>query len=257
MGIIKDVQKIGNPVRRENGFERRLAKTTEEVGELAEAILSVTSVANSKNKEHMDIVEEAVDVAIMGLDIALTKPEDSWQTDAQWRDVVSCMFAKKLAKWRDQIETNTTLMPRKPVHKDIAAEIRRRQLTERTEAAVMKGDGEIKAAWEAERIDALIDDGVPRDEIPTTFVGTESIPEEGSDRFIRMQRHGINGYWRRGGPKRDNVHPEHAMMVDGIIGTWKRYVVYIASNVPTTFVASKKLTADEQFDAEIDAGLHK
>lgn len=112
MGVLKDTQRIGARDRTYDTLERRLGKTMEELGELAEAILSVTSSSNAKGKNHMDILEEAVDVAIMGIDIALTKPDDMSldMSDDEWRQIVKDMFETKLAKWGNQIEAGRSLI---------------------------------------------------------------------------------------------------------------------------------------------------
>lgn len=114
MGVMTQVQKVGAPQRRIDNIVRRVAKTFEEGGELAEATLSATSVSGSKGKQWMDIVEEAVDVAIMGLDIALTKPPE-WQDidDDMWRAIVKKIFSLKLKKWQRQVRLSATLIDEK------------------------------------------------------------------------------------------------------------------------------------------------
>jgi len=61
-----------NPMRSTANLDRRLIKMLEELGELAEAFLSVTSEHNDRNKTWADVQEEAVDVLIVATDIALT-----------------------------------------------------------------------------------------------------------------------------------------------------------------------------------------
>jgi NTP pyrophosphatase (non-canonical NTP hydrolase) len=61
-----------NPTRCTANLDRRLIKMLEELGELSEAFLSITSMDNDKNKTWADVQEEAVDVLIVGTDIALT-----------------------------------------------------------------------------------------------------------------------------------------------------------------------------------------
>ena len=63
---------LANPTRCKTNLDRRLIKMLEELGELASAFLSVTSMENAKNKTWADVQEEAVDVLIVGTDIALT-----------------------------------------------------------------------------------------------------------------------------------------------------------------------------------------
>jgi hypothetical protein len=61
-----------NPGRNYKNLNRRLMKLFEELGEVSEAYLNVTSGFNGKNKTWDDIREEIVDVLIMTVDIALT-----------------------------------------------------------------------------------------------------------------------------------------------------------------------------------------
>lgn len=114
MGILTDVQEIGEPQRRVDNVVRRSLKAAEETGELAEAVLSATSLSGGKGKHWMDIVEEAVDVAIRGIDMALTKPPE-WQDidDEMWRSIVKKIFELKLAKWQKQVRANATLIDEK------------------------------------------------------------------------------------------------------------------------------------------------
>ncbi len=116
MGVLKDIQEIGAVNRSPATVERRLLKATEELGELAEAVLSATSASNAKRKTWMDVVDEACDVAIMGIDIAMTKPpgQESIDDDA-WRDVVKKIFALKLKKWQSQVKHGRTLIPERPI----------------------------------------------------------------------------------------------------------------------------------------------
>ena len=112
MGVLKDIQEIGAVNRSPATVERRVLKATEEIGELAEAVLSATSASNAKRKTWMDVIDEACDVAIMGIDIAMTKPpgQESIGDDA-WRDIVKKIFALKLKKWQSQVKHGRTLIP--------------------------------------------------------------------------------------------------------------------------------------------------
>jgi NTP pyrophosphatase (non-canonical NTP hydrolase) len=125
MGILKDIQEIGAVTRSPATLERRLLKATEELGELAEAVLSATSASNAKRKNWMDIVDEACDVAIMGIDIAMTKPPGQESIDDEaWRDVVKKIFSLKLKKWQTQVKSGRTLIPKGPIemHAEMHAE---------------------------------------------------------------------------------------------------------------------------------------
>lgn len=110
MGIVSDIEKTGAPERKVENILRRAAKCGEETGELLEAVLSVTSVSGAKEKKWMDVVEEACDIVIMGLDVALTKPE-GWEDidDAMWRAIVKKIIEVKLAKWKHQLRKGNTI----------------------------------------------------------------------------------------------------------------------------------------------------
>lgn len=66
------IQQVGARNRTEQNLKLRLLKTMEEIGEAAEAYLSVNSQANGKNKTLDDLQEELVDCLIMAVDTALT-----------------------------------------------------------------------------------------------------------------------------------------------------------------------------------------
>lgn len=114
MGILTDVQEVGEPQRLIKNIVRRALKASEETGELSEAVLSATSASGGKGKTWMDVVEEGVDVAIMGLDLALTKPPE-WQDidDEMWRSIVKKIFELKLKKWQKQVRASATLIDEK------------------------------------------------------------------------------------------------------------------------------------------------
>lgn len=61
-----------NDQRLTENLERRILKFMEELGELAEAFLECTSQHNRKCKTWDDVKEEAADVLIVAIDIALT-----------------------------------------------------------------------------------------------------------------------------------------------------------------------------------------
>ena len=104
MDIIKAVQLVGDTERGTRNIERRLAKATEELGELAEAVIDVTSHHHSKGKSPEDIMEEAVDLAIVAVDIALTRIGVANDVDDnEMREMVELMFGRKLNKWQKQV----------------------------------------------------------------------------------------------------------------------------------------------------------
>ncbi len=113
MGIIKKIQEIGNETRSPTSLVRRCLKATEEVGELAEAALCVTSLDKGKGKTWEDVTEEAIDVAIMGIDIALSKPPGFGDvSDEDWRRLVKHVFDLKLKVWKHKLQGGkTTIHP--------------------------------------------------------------------------------------------------------------------------------------------------
>lgn len=72
--MIDAIKKIeeANPNRSESNLERRILKIGEELGELSEAYLNITSTLNEKNKTWNDVREEAIDILIIAADVALT-----------------------------------------------------------------------------------------------------------------------------------------------------------------------------------------
>jgi len=61
-----------NANRQRDNLDRRILKFIEELGEIAEAFLECTSLHNRKHKTWADVHEEAADVLIVAIDIALT-----------------------------------------------------------------------------------------------------------------------------------------------------------------------------------------
>ena len=102
--IMKLIYEANKGRRSVHNMLRRIAKTGEELGEINEAFLYVTSVENSKNKTWEDVREEAVDVILMGVDLALTPlPIDDGRTPEEIEQEVVNMVEKKLKKWKAQI----------------------------------------------------------------------------------------------------------------------------------------------------------
>lgn len=77
---------------------QKTLKTSEEVGELAEAVLSSTGAPTCgyKEKTKQDILSEAADVIICGHSVAL-------EADFSIEDIDSAI-QHKLQKWKDKIE---------------------------------------------------------------------------------------------------------------------------------------------------------
>ncbi len=108
---IYEVTSKRNPAYDERYLSRRVIKIGEESGEVSEAFLSVTSDSNGKNKTFTDVREEAVDTAIVGLDIALTKfPGEEKMTDEELYQAVEAMLIKKLNKWKKKLKDKTDIM---------------------------------------------------------------------------------------------------------------------------------------------------
>lgn len=72
MATIIDLVTQANPERSIANLRRRLHKLLEELGEISEAYLSVTTTTPTKSKTWLDVREEAVDVLIVAIDIAVT-----------------------------------------------------------------------------------------------------------------------------------------------------------------------------------------
>ncbi len=93
--IIKLIYEANKGRRSLPNLHRRITKAGEELGELNEAYLYVTSISNSKNKTWEDVREEAVDVILMGVDLALTPlPIDHGKTPEEIEQEVVNMVEK-------------------------------------------------------------------------------------------------------------------------------------------------------------------
>lgn len=110
--LLTMIQVMGS-VRTVENFPRRFMKATEELGELGEAFNSVTSPNNPKQKTWADVREEAVDLAIMAIDLAFTPlPPDREEYHVYGLDYevalsenVLATFARKLDKWEAQVKS--------------------------------------------------------------------------------------------------------------------------------------------------------
>ena len=101
---VLEAVRVTDPNRTIDDLDRRIMKLSEETGEANNAFLCVTSDKNSKNKTWDDFREEAVDSAIMGLDLALTElPIDEGKTQEEIVEAVEKMFKLKLEKWSKQL----------------------------------------------------------------------------------------------------------------------------------------------------------
>lgn len=88
---------------------KRVAKLFEEGGELAEAILySNATHETNKKKIREDVLEEAIDVAIMAIVIALSAYPAL--NDDEMIEEVHKMFEKKLEKWKIKKDRGTAVV---------------------------------------------------------------------------------------------------------------------------------------------------
>jgi len=94
--IIKEIASITTRVEKKTIQELAL-KTSEEVGELAQAVLSVTSAPGCRYKQKTwdDVDEEAVDVVICAFATALKGAPDP--------ERLKTIFERKMAKWKEKL----------------------------------------------------------------------------------------------------------------------------------------------------------
>lgn len=97
-----------NLARNMDNLPRRVIKLSEETGEASEAFLYASTPNSRKNITWDDFREEAVDTAIVGLDLALTTlPIDEGKTSEQIQQEVIEVFEQKLKKWKLQLSAGT------------------------------------------------------------------------------------------------------------------------------------------------------
>lgn len=103
--LVKIIQQV-NPTRNMDNLTRRVIKLSEETGEASEAFLYASIISNKKNITWNDFREEAVDSAIVGIDLALTKLPiiDDGKTDDEIQKEVIEVFERKLKKWKDSLK---------------------------------------------------------------------------------------------------------------------------------------------------------
>ena len=94
--LIEMVREV-NPGRKHSNLNRKLIKVAEEIGEIAEAYLNVTSSFNGKNKTWADVREEIVDVLILAIDISLTP----WPTQDTPHNLRTAVFDLGLSNYND------------------------------------------------------------------------------------------------------------------------------------------------------------
>jgi chorismate mutase len=88
-----------NRERNWTNLARRLGKIGEEYGEVWEAYLNITSIANAKGKSYEDFFEELVDCMVVIVDCLMTPHPDYPMTDAEREAKILAMLERKLAKW--------------------------------------------------------------------------------------------------------------------------------------------------------------
>lgn len=90
-----------NPSRVVDTLGRRVTKLSEELGEVSEAYLGVTSEDNAKKKSWEDVREELVDLFVVTVDCLFTRlPIDEGKTDRQVSNEIAAVSVTKLAKWK-------------------------------------------------------------------------------------------------------------------------------------------------------------
>ena len=90
-----------NPGRHVDTLNRRALKLIEELGEVSEAYLNVTSQQNAKGKTWADVREELVDLLIVVGDCLLTPfPGEEGMSPADLERRITEVTLVKLAKWK-------------------------------------------------------------------------------------------------------------------------------------------------------------
>ena len=101
-----------NPTRHHSNLHRRIIKLMEELGEVSEAYLNVTSPANGKGKTWDDVREELADVAIVALDLALTPmPDREDDQPSAIEEKLIGEIKRKLKKWKASQAKAATVSP--------------------------------------------------------------------------------------------------------------------------------------------------
>lgn len=86
-------------------LQERALKLSEEAGELAQAVLSVTKAPGSAYKKHSlaDVREEAVDAAIVSLSLLAHASASREEFEAE----LDRLMMLKCAKWSEKVESQT------------------------------------------------------------------------------------------------------------------------------------------------------
>ena len=88
-------------------LQERALKLSEEAGELAQAVLSVTKAPGSAYKNHSiaDVREEAVDAAIVALSLLAHTSESREEFEIELKRLMS----EKCAKWSEKVQSQKAL----------------------------------------------------------------------------------------------------------------------------------------------------
>lgn len=106
--ILEMVQKT-NQNRSHKNLIRRILKLSEEMGEVAEAYLNVTSKDNGKEKTWDDVREELVDVLVVVCDVVLTPmPDQEDLTPEEIEEIIQNVLAAKLGKWKRKMDSSSS-----------------------------------------------------------------------------------------------------------------------------------------------------
>lgn len=100
MNILKQIEEVDKIEPKT--LSEKVLKATEEIGELAEAVLSSnkSSGCGYKNKNKQDILEESVDLAIVAISVAL---------EVGTTEEITQEFEKKISKWKKNITKFTEI----------------------------------------------------------------------------------------------------------------------------------------------------
>lgn len=102
--VIIELVAKANPGRQKDNLNRRIHKLLEEVGEVSEAWLNATSATNHKKKTWKDVEEEAADVLIVAIDIALTP------IDLDSQSVLQNRITTYVEQWLHHIDVGYDLL---------------------------------------------------------------------------------------------------------------------------------------------------
>lgn len=97
MDILKEISLISSKNPSRVDMSRRLLKLQEELGELSQAYLSYSSENNPRGKTLDDLIEEACDVGIVAMDVAMILAGGDQKS-------VEAEIKVKLQKWESKLK---------------------------------------------------------------------------------------------------------------------------------------------------------